>query len=127
MLSKKEILQLAPSEEVVEISGGKVQMRGLSAREFGDYERELFTQGPDGVLRPKPIDGAFRARLVARCLTDEDGETFTDEEVGTLDAAVVSRLYDVARRLCGVSEVDESQLAAVFGQAQADGNSSESP
>jgi hypothetical protein len=123
MLSKKEILQLAPSEEVVEISGGKVQMRGLSAREYGDYERELFTQGPDGMLRAKPIDGAFRARLVAKCLTDEDGETFTDEEVGSLDAAVVSKLYDVARRLCGVSEADESELAAVFAPAQGNGSS----
>jgi hypothetical protein len=125
MLSKKEILQLAPSEEIVEIAGGKVQMRGLSAREFGDYERELFTQGPDGMLHPKPIDGAFRARLVSRCLTDGQGETFTEEEVGSLDAAVVSKLYDVARRLCGVSEADDKQLAAVFGPAQADGSSSE--
>jgi hypothetical protein len=124
LLSKKEILQLAPSEEIVDIGGGKVQMRGLSAREFGDYERELFTQGSDGVLRPKPIDGAFRARLVSRCLTDADGETFTAEEVGSLDAAVVSKLYDVARKLCGVSEADDKQLAAVFAPAQDDGNSS---
>jgi hypothetical protein len=123
MLSKKEILQLAPSEEVVEISGGKVQMRGLSAREYGDYERELFIQGPDGMLRAKPIDGTFRARLVAKCLTDENGETFTDEEVGSLDAGVVSTLYDVARRLCGVSEADESELAAVFAPAQGNGSS----
>jgi hypothetical protein len=124
MLSKKEILQLAPSEEVVEISGGKVQMRGLSAREYGDYERELFTQNPDGTLRPKPIDGTFRAKLVARCLTDADGESFSEEEIGSLDAGVVAKLYDVARRLCGVSETDEKELAAVFGPAQADGSSS---
>lgn len=123
MLSKREILQLAPSEEVVEIAGGKVQMRGLSAREFGDYERELFTQGPDGLLHPKPIDGSFRARLVSRCLTDEDGASFTEEEVASLDASVVSKLYDVARKLCGVTEADESELAAVFAPAQ-DGNSS---
>ena len=77
MLSKKEILELAPAEEVVEVGGGKVQMRGLSAKEYGDYERGMFTQLPDGTLRPKPIDGTFRAKLVARCLTDEDGETFT--------------------------------------------------
>lgn len=124
MLSKKEILQLAPAEEVVEITGGKVQMRGLSAREYGDYERGLFTQGPDGLLKPNKIDGGFRARLVAKCLTDEDGETFTEEEVGSLDAGVVSTLYDVARRLCGVTEADEADLAAVFAPAQADGNSS---
>jgi hypothetical protein len=121
LLSKKEILQLAPAEEVVEIGGGKVIMRGLSAREYGDYERELFKQNPDGSLTPKAIDGSFRARLVARCLTDADGETFSQEEVETLDAAVVSKLYDVARKLC---QGDMEDLAETFAQAQADGNSS---
>jgi hypothetical protein len=62
--------------------------------------------------------------LVARCLTDVNGESFTEEEVGSLDAGVVSKLYDVARKLCGVSEADEKELAAVFAPAQADGNSS---
>jgi ABC-type phosphonate transport system ATPase subunit len=125
MLNKKEILALAPVEEYVELAGGKIRMRGLSAREYGEYERGLFTQGPDGMLHPKPIDGAFRARLVARCLTTEAGEEFTEEEVGDLDAGVVARLYDVARRLCGVSEADEKELVAGFAPAQADGSSSE--
>jgi ABC-type phosphonate transport system ATPase subunit len=125
MLSKREILQLAPAEEIVEIEGGKVKMRGLSAREYGDYERSLLDQQPDGSFRPKNIDGGYRANLVARCLTDEAGETFTAEEVGTLDASIVSHLFDVARRLCGVSETDTKELAATFGQAQGDGNSSE--
>lgn len=123
MLSKQEILALSPGEEVVDIGDGKVQMRGLSAKEYGDYERQLFTQMPDGTLRPKPIDGAFRARLVALCLTDESGESFSPEEVAGLDAGVVSRLYDVARRLCGVTEADVKELAASFEQAQADGSS----
>ena len=57
----------------IEVGGGKVMMRGLSAKEYGDYERGLFTQQADGTLKPKPIDGAFRAKLAARCLTDEDG------------------------------------------------------
>ena len=124
MLSKKEILELSPTEEAVEIAGGKVQMHGLSAKEYGDYERGLLMQGPDGNFRPKPIDGTFRARLVAKCLTDEDGSTFTVEEVASLDSAVVSKLYDVARKLCGVSERDVEELAAVFEPAQADGSSS---
>ncbi len=124
MLNKKEILELSPVQEVVDIAGGKVMMRGLSAKEYGDYERGLFTQQVDGTLKPNPIDGTFRARLVARCLTDEDGATFTDAEVSSLDAGVVATLYDVARRLCGVSATDERELAAVFAPAQADGSSS---
>jgi hypothetical protein len=125
MLSKKEILQLAPTQEIVDIGDGKVQMRGLSAREYGDYERSLFTQSPDGTLKPKPVDGTFRSKLVSRCLATEDGETFTEDEVASLDAGVVSRLYDVARRLCGVSDQDAEKFASGFGQAQQDGNSSE--
>lgn len=125
MLSKKEILELAPAEEVVEVAGGKVQMRGLSAKEYGDYERGLFTQMPDGTLNPKPVDGMFRAKLVARCLTDADGATFTEDEIASLDAGIVSKLYDVARRLCGVGDKDVEELAAVFEPAQLDGSSSE--
>lgn len=125
MLSKKEILELSPAEEVIEVAGGKVKMRGLSAEEYGEYERGLFTQSADGTLKPKPIDGTFRARLVARCLTDEDGATFTGEEVAKLDAGFVAKLYDVARRLCGVADRDVEELAAVFGQAQQDGSSTE--
>jgi hypothetical protein len=124
MLSKKEILALSPGEEVVEVSGGKVMMRGLSAEEYGDYERGLLEQGPDGMFKPKPIVAAWRARLVALCLTDEDGATFTHEEVAGLDAAVVAKLYEVARKLCGVSEKDVEELTAVFESAQLDGNSS---
>lgn len=125
MLSKKEILELSPAEDVLEYMGEKVMLRGLSAKEYGDYERGLFTQSPDGTLKPKPIDGAFRAKLVARCLTDPDGATFTPEEVQQLDAGFISKAYDVARRLCGVGERDVEELAAVFEPAQQDGNSTE--
>lgn len=125
MLSKKEILELSPTEEVIEIAGGKVKMHGLSAKEYGDYERGLFTQSADGMLKPKPIDGTFRARLVARCLTDEQGATFTDEEVAKLDSGIVAKLYDVARRLCGVGEKDVEELAAAFDRAQPEGSSTE--
>jgi len=125
MLSKKEILELAPAEEVIEIAGGKVQMHGLSAKEYGEYERALFTQSADGTLKPKSVDGLFRARLVARCLTDEDGATFTDDEVAKLDAGFVARLYDVARRLCGVGDQDVEELAAAFDRAQPGDSSTE--
>lgn len=125
MLSKKEILELAPTEEAVEVAGGKVLMRGLSAGEYGTYERSLFDQSADGTLKPKPIDGTFRSRLVAQCLTDEDGSSFTEAEVSSLDAGIVAKLYDVARRLCGVADQDVEELAAVFEPAQLDGSSSE--
>jgi hypothetical protein len=125
MLSKDEILALRPPEEVVDVGGGKVTMRGLTAAEYGEYERGLFTQGPDGSVKPKPISASFRAALVSRCLTDPAGATFTTEEVASLDASVVSTLYDVARRLCGVSDADTKELTAAFGQAQADGDSSD--
>ncbi len=123
MLSKKEIMQIAPPEEIVEIPGGKVMMRGLSAKEYGDYEQTLFRQDSEGKLVPKPIDGMFRAGLVARCLTDADGATFTPEEVASLDAGLVDKLHDVANRLCGVSDQDKEKLAAVFEPAQQDGSS----
>ena len=125
MLSKSEILALKPPEEVVDVGGGKITVRGLTAAEYGEYERGLVTQGPDGTVKPKPISATFRAALVARCLSDGNGASFTTEEVAGIDAGVVAKLYHVARKLCGVSDADEKELAAVFGPAQDDDASSE--
>ena len=125
MLSKKEILELSPAEEIVEISGGKVIMRGLTAKEYGDYEATLVETAPDGTIKARAINGMWRAGLVALCLTDEDGATFTPEEIARLDAGLVDQLHDVANRLCGVGEKQREKLEAVFGSAQPDGSSSE--
>ena len=125
-LKKGDILSLRPPEETVEIPGGKVLMHGLSAVEHGEYEVTLYMRDRDGKYKPKPISSNYKAALVSRCLTDEDGASFSVEEIASLDAGVVSKLYDVACRLCGIGDKDIKEMAEVFKSAQDEGDSSKS-
>jgi hypothetical protein len=130
MLSREEILALRPPVEAVELEGhGKVFIRGLQADERDAYEQTLIETGPDGRTRVKRVQRNVRASLVVRCLVDENGERmFKDndvEAIGAVDASVVDKLWDVARRLSGMDAEANEAMAEGFGSAQADGSSSE--
>lgn len=129
-LSAEEFLALRPTVESVDIEGhGKVRIRGLSAEERDDYEQTLVERGPDGKVRTKRKYTNVRASLVMRCLVDENGERmFSDKDLGELgkvDGAIVDRLYDVARRLSGMSREAEEEAVEGFEPAQDDDSSSE--
>jgi hypothetical protein len=125
-LSRDEILATTLPSETVDVPewGGKVILRGLTAEERDDYEQAMVETSPNGEIRPKRKLHNVRASLVVRCSVDEQGErVFSDEDEGLLgnkDAAVVDRLWDVCRKLCGMSTADEEKLAEDFGEAQAD-------
>ena len=129
-LSREDILGLRPRMEQVEIEDvGKFTIRGLTAAERDDYEQGLLEVGPDGQARLKKLRRNVRASLVVRCIVDDAGERmFTDkdtEALGKVDGAVIDRLWDVARRLSGMSTeaVEESEEA--FGSAQDDDSSTD--
>lgn len=130
-LSREEILATSIPEEVVDVRewGGKVTLRGLTAAERDDYEQDMVETGPDGTVRTKRKLSNVRASLVVRCLVNDEGaRVFSDADVellGAKDAAVIDHLWDVARRLCGMSTEDEEKLAEGFGKAQ-DGTGSSS-
>lgn len=130
MLSREEILALAPPTETVEVEGhGKVYVRGLTAEERDDYEQSLLERDGDGRTRVKAHHKNIRAALAARCLVDERGERmFTDKDIpslGKVDSAFLDHIWNVARRLSGMSEEATEQVAETFGSAQDDGSSSE--
>lgn len=130
MLSREEFLALRPPVEAVEIEGhGKVFIKGLQADERDEYEQSLIERGPDGRARQKRVLRNVRASLVVRALCDENGERmFKDNEVdqiGHVDAAVVDKLWDKARRLSGMDTGEIEEMAEGFGSAQDDGSSSE--
>ena len=92
--------------------GGEVYVRTLTAKERDDYEAGFVVQQGGTV---KSIDLAnVRARLVAMTLVDESGKRmFNDMEVfdlGRKSAVALSRVYEVAKRLSGISQTDEAEM-----------------
>lgn len=98
--------------------GGDVFVRAMggAARDAWEAEQYQLGAGDDedegkavGFLRN------LRARLLVRCICDEDGElVFSEgqaEELGRKSAAAISRLFEVARRLNGITKEDEAELA----------------
>lgn len=103
-----------PSEDVTvpEWGGMTVHVRGLTAAERDAFEADSIT----GRGRNRDVNlRNIRARLVVRCLVDDDGaRVFGDDDVDALggkSAAALNRLFDVASRLSGLSDADVEELA----------------
>ena len=104
--------------ETVEVPewGGSVRVKSLTAAERDKFETDSIVESGKG--KRKTIDvnmRNMRARLVVRCVVDKDGKRVfsdTDAEVlGDKNAAIVTRIYEVASRLAGLSEADMEELA----------------
>lgn len=84
-----------------------VWVRTMSGVERDAFEAELFAGGGE-----KPSMANYRARLLVRCMADEQGNRLFDDDdapaVGRKSAKVLDRLIDVARRLNGVTKADEA-------------------
>lgn len=95
--------------------GGTVRVRGMSGAQRDDYEASIIEQR--GNDRKVNLRNA-RAKLVARCVVDEDGRTmFTTEDISALgrkSAVALERIFDAARRLSGMTEGDVERLAENF-------------
>jgi hypothetical protein len=121
-LSKDQILAAEdiPTKDVeVPEWGGSVRMRGLTGSERDAYELSLWqVRGEKRILR---MENA-RARLVAMCIVDENGERmFSDAEakdLGRKSGKVLDRLFDEARKLSGLTAEDVEELAEGFDSAQ---------
>jgi len=106
-----------------------VLVRGMTGRERDAFEVSLMQPGRGGrkVLDPANV----RAKLVARCVVDDDGgRLFTDADVAELggkSAAAVDRVYAVAARLSGMGADDQEELTRDFALADGAGSSSTSP
>lgn len=85
--------------------GGTVKIRALSGWERDNYEKSIMKFQGD---RAVPDMANATAKLLARCIVDDKGERlFTDKEIGDLgrkSSQVMSRLYDVAAELSGLTE-----------------------
>ena len=121
-LSKEAILGaqdiVTERVEVPEWSGYCL-VRGMTGTERDSFEESIIEfedhkKGKGTQRTAKTKFANIRAKLVARSVVDEDGKrVFTDaeaEKLGAKSGAVLDRLFDVARRLSGMSEQDVEEL-----------------
>ena len=114
-LSRDEILQAQdlPTEDVpVPEWGGICRVRGLTGAERDAFEQSIVEQrGKDTRMNLRNI----RAKLVAMCVVDEEGNrVFRDEDaelLGKKSAAALNRVFEVAQRLSGLRPEDVEELA----------------
>ena len=115
LLTRDEILkaQDLPTERVaVPEWGGELLVRGLTGAERDAFEQSIVeTRGKNTRMNLRNI----RAKLVALCCVDEQGNRlFSDEDaelLGRKSAAALNRVFEVAQRLSGLRPEDVEELA----------------
>lgn len=106
--------------------GGTVRIGSVSGAVRDDFEASIRkTAGKDQEAATKNL----RARFVAACAIDEKGaRIFADDDahkLGMKSAKALDRCFTVASKLNGMSQQDEKDLVADFGDAQAAPSSSD--
>lgn len=135
-LSRDDILKADDSQpEEIDLSdipgyNGTVLVRGMTGRERDAFEVSMMQPGRGG--RRELNTSNVRARLVSRCVIDDDGNRlFTDADIADLgekNAAAVDRIYEAAARLSGMGGEEKAQeLVRDFVLGDGAGSSSTSP
>jgi hypothetical protein len=134
-LGAAEIVRRRPTRTewvLVPHLGGKVLVRALSASERDEFETSLVKmRGKERTISTSNI----RAKLCALAIVDPlhfelNGEAvraFSDEqiaELGAVDAGEMSKIYDKAAELSGITEADVEELAGNSNSAASAGSSS---
>lgn len=97
-----------------------IRLRGLTAQERDRYEASL-QKVKNGVVIPDSVNA--RARLVSWCAIDESGmRLFKGDEalqrLGAKSSKALSRLFDAACEISGITEQDVEELTEGFGDAR---------
>ena len=94
--------------------GGKVRVQALTTGERGKYETGFYHANG----KPNFEKGArMRSVLVSQTVVDDKGFLlFTEDDVAALEAqeaSAVSRIFEVAQRLAGITKADMDELEAI--------------
>ncbi len=104
------------------------RVRGLTGNERDNYEQSMFTTKGNRMV---PKLALATARLVSLSVVDEAGKLiFTEDDVrelGRKSAAALQRVYELARRLSGLSEQDVEDLVKNSESVQSESSTSASP
>ena len=130
VLSRDQVLG-ARAERVREVVavpelGGDLLVQGMTAGERNQYEFAVIKQ-KKGATTFDVMQ--FRSTLLRFSLVDEAGTLIFDDAnkhlINGWPASVVERLVDVARRLSGIGEKDESDLGLRSASAPAGSSASD--
>lgn len=92
--------------------GGEVYISTMTAADRDSYELSVANM-QNGKMKTNMQN--IRAKLVARCLVDEDGKRIFSEtqvdDLGKKSAKVLDRLFDIASRINGINEADQVEIA----------------
>ncbi len=119
LLSREQILEADDRKyEVVECPewGGDVRLRSITGTQRDAYEQSLMQS--NGADRKMNLRNA-RVKLIVLCAVDQGGHSlFSTEDLSALgrkNAAPIDRLFDVCRKLAGMSAEDVDKLTEDFG------------
>ncbi|MBM4570272.1 hypothetical protein GS534_24165 [Rhodococcus hoagii] len=129
LLSKNDIFSV-DDRKTVKVSvpewGGEVLVRTLSGRERDEFEAS--TVKTNKGKQEQNFDN-FRARFVALCVVDEQGNRLfaTRQEVsmlGNKSVAALQRVFNEAQKLNGMTEQDVEELTESFEEAPGEDSTS---
>jgi hypothetical protein len=131
LLSRGDILEAkdAATEEVdlSDLPGyaGAVLIRGMTGRERDEFETSMLEPGRGGRMMPNTVN--TRAKVVARCAVDEDGNRlFTAADVqalGEKNGAAIDRMFEAAARLSGLADREREDAKRDFTLVAGNGSS----
>ncbi len=107
--------------------GGDVIVQGLTGTERDAWEAEMVERGKED---PKAWAENVRARLLVRCLVNDQGERLFKadqaEALGKKNGAALAQVFDVAQRLSGLRKADVESVAknSASGPSAASGSTS---
>lgn len=112
LLNRESVLAATDTRtEVVSVPewGGEVIVRGLSGTELEKFESSITS------TKGKPVLDHVRARLCQLAIVGEDGRPmFKPHDVvalGAKSAVALNRVFDVARRLSGMTKEEVEEIA----------------
>jgi len=131
-LSKDDIFKAEdlPTRDVdVPEWGGVVRVRALSGSDRDQYDASMNQAQPDGSVVRLPQGS--RARLVALCVVDEDGNSmFNEFDVGRLgnkSSAALDRVITVISELSALTDKAVEEMEGNSDAAQSGDSGSTSP
>lgn len=123
-LTREQLLATKPPkpEAVPWLNGEVVYVAAWNSAARDSFEKENLEVGTSD--DPYSHLENIRARLLVRCLVDENGERLlTDDdaaELGQCWAVPMDRAFAVAKRLCAFSQADLEELEKNYGSAPSD-------
>ena len=88
---------------------GKLYVKTLSAKQRDDWEAGIVGEGKKRNLKN------IRAKFVVLCVCDEQGALIflpnDADRLGDEHASVIDRLWEASRKLSGISDEDDEELA----------------